>query len=955
MPLENKRSTTVPRVSGGSPMDEFFGPNLGYILELYDRYRKDPNTVDEATRKLFEEWSPAEPTASVGTTESLLASTGLLRELTGVANLAQAIRVYGYLSANLNPLEDPPAPVNTPILTPEFHHLKEEDLFNLPANVVNLPEGQSRGNAHEALDVLRSIYCSTIGYDYGHIRIPEERAWLFQVAETGRFRPPAQPVDGNKLLERLTQVEAFEVFLHRLFPGKTRFSIEGLDMLIPMLDEIISNAALETICVPIIGMAHRGRLNVLAHVLQKPYTQILAEFADPKGRATTWDELGWTGDVKYHIGAYLSPGKDQKTDMLIYMPANPSHLEMVNPLIAGIARAANTKVDVPGAPRYFHNASLPIMIHGDASFTGQGIVAETLNFSRIPGYGISGALHIIANNQLGFTAKESESRSSMFASDMAEGFEIPVIHVNADDPVACIEAARTAFAYRQKFRKDFMINLIGYRRYGHNEGDEPRFTQPVMYQKIDEHPRVRQLWAQRLEKEGTLEQGNADELLQADLKILQDANDQLDPVSALEEPVPQPPPRGAAQKVKTAVTLKRLRELNQALLEFPKDFLLNPKLVKAVERRSTLLEKPENAKIDWAAAEELAFATILEDGIPIRLTGQDSIRGTFSQRHAVFYDVKTNHGHTPLQKLPQAMASFEVLNSPLSEAGAIGFEVGYNVIAPERLVIWEAQYGDFINNAQSVIDEFLLSGRAKWGLTPSLVLLLPHGNEGQGPDHSSARIERFLALAAEINVRIAYPSTAAQYFHLLRRQALLLKTDPLPMIIFTPKGLLRHPLTASSPHEFTTGSWQRVIDDQNLPGKKTDVKNLTLCSGRIYVDLVSSDLRKENPDDAIVRVEQLYPFPQKELEEILGAYPNLERLIWVQEEPLNMGAWNHVRPYLRQMAGDSLTLHYVGRPESSSPAEGSTTLYRINQQSLIEQAFDFEKQPHTSSVVKEKG
>jgi 2-oxoglutarate dehydrogenase E1 component len=932
---------------------DFHGPNLGYILDLYEQYRKDPNAVDEATRKLFEGWSPAE--AARVSVQAVLGQPGDLLSITGAANLAQAIRVYGYLSANLNPLQDAPVQTNVPILTTEFHQLKEEDLLNLPADIVNLPEGQSKGNAQEAIDALRSIYCGTIGYDYGHIRIPEERSWLFQAAETGRFRSPAQPVDGNKLLERLTQVETFEVFLNRLYPGKTRFSIEGLDMLIPMLDEIISNAALETICVPIIGMAHRGRLNVLAHVLQKPYIQILAEFADPKGRATTWDELGWTGDVKYHIGAERSPRKDQKMDMLIHMPANPSHLEMVDPVITGMARAANTKVDVPGAPRYFHNASLPIMIHGDASFSGQGIVAETLNFSRVPGYQVSGTLHIIANNQLGFTANESESRSSTFASDMAEGFEIPVIHVNADDPVACVEAARTAFAYRQKFRKDFMINLIGYRRYGHNEGDEPRFTQPVMYKKIDEHPRVRQIWTERLEKEGTLEPGKADELLQADLKTLQDANDQLDPVSALEEPVPQPPPRGAAQKVKTSVTLKRLRELNRALLEFPKDFLLNPKLVKAVERRSTLLDKPENAKIDWATAEELAFATILEDGIPIRLTGQDSIRGTFSQRHAVFYDARTNQGHTPLQKIPQASASFEVLNSPLSEAGAIGFEVGYNVIAPERLVIWEAQYGDFINNAQSVIDEFLLSGRAKWGLTPSLVLLLPHGNEGQGPDHSSARLERFLALAAEINVRIVYPSTAAQYFHLLRRQALLLKTDPLPMIIFTPKGLLRHPLTASSPHEFTTGSWQRVMEDQNLPGKKTDVKNLTLCSGRIYVDLVTSDLRKENPDDAIVRVEQLYPFPQKELEELLGAYPNLERLIWVQEEPLNMGAWNHVRPYLRQMAGDSLTLHYVGRPESSSPAEGSTTLYRINQQSLIEQAFDFEKQPHTSSVVKEKG
>ena len=928
--------------------NEFHGPNLGYILDLYEQYRRNPNAVDESTRRFFERWSPSETNAAV-------TRPGDITALTGAANLAQATRVYGYLSAHLDPLDEAPSPTNNPLLTAEFHKLNEDELKNLPAEIVNLPEGHASQNAQEAIDILRSIYRGTIGYDYGHIRIPEEREWLFQAAETGRFRPPQQPVDGRKLLERLTQVEAFEVFLHRLYPGKTRFSIEGLDMLVPMLDEIIANAALANICVTLIGMAHRGRLNVLAHILQRPYSNILAEFADPKGRATTWDELGWTGDVKYHMGAYRSPRRDQKVDMLVHMPPNPSHLEMVDPVVAGMARAANTRVDVPSAPRIFHNASLPITIHGDASFSGQGIVAETFNFSRVPGYEVGGTVHIIANNQLGFTANEGESRSSLHASDLAEGFEIPVIHVNADDSIACIEAARTAFAYRHKFHKDFMINLIGYRRYGHNEGDEPRFTQPAMYREIDEHPRVRQIWAERLEKESLLQQGEAEELLKAELKALQESSDQLDPDTALVEPVPKPPPRGAAQKVKTAVPLKRLRELNKALLEFPKDFLLNPKLVKAVERRANLLDKPENAKIDWAAAEELAFATILEDGIPIRLTGQDTIRGTFSQRHAVFYDARTNKGYTPLQKLPQAKAAFEVVNSPLSEAAAIGFEFGYNVIAPERLVLWEAQYGDFVNNAQSVIDEFLLSGRAKWGLTPSIGLLLPHGNEGQGPDHSSARIERFLGLAAEINVRIAYPSTAAQYFHLLRRQALLLKTDPLPLIVFTPKGLLRHPLTASAPGEFTSGGWQRVIDDQSLPGQKNDVKNLTLCSGRIYFDLVTNDLRKENPDDAIVRVEQLYPFSIKEMEDVLGQYPNLERVIWVQEEPLNMGAWNYVRPYLRQLVEDRFTLHYVGRPESSSPAEGSTTLYRINQQSLIEQAFDFDKQAQTTSVVKEQG
>ncbi len=933
---------------------EFHGPNLGYILELYERYRDDPNAVDEATRRLFEGWSPAREEAPLHAPLRLRSGQARnLRALTGAVNLAQAIRSYGYLSANLNPLEQTAG--DDPVLTLDFHNLTEEDLLALPAEIVDLPEGGKYENAHQAIESLRAIYSGPIGYDYGHIRIPEERDWLYQAAETGRFRPPQQSFDEKQLLQRLTQVEAFEVFLHRVYPGKTRFSIEGLDMLIPMLDEIIGAAAGAKICAILIGMAHRGRLNVLAHILQKPYSQILAEFTDPKGRATTWDELGWTGDVKYHMGGFRSPDQNKDIDLVIHMPANPSHLEQIDPVIQGMARAANTKVNAPGAPKYYEDASLPILIHGDASFAGQGIVAETLNFSHVPGYATSGSLHIIANNQLGFTATEGESRSSLHASDLAEGFEIPVIHVNADDPAACIEAARTAFAYRQGFRKDFVINLIGYRRYGHNEGDEPRFTQPVMYRMIDEHPRVRHIWASKLEQEELLKAGEADELLHTMLKSLQEANDQLDAEKALVEPVPQPPPRGAAQKVKTAIPLKRLKELNHALMEFPEGFLLNPKLVKAVERRSTLLDKPENAKIDWAAAEELAIASILEDGIPIRLTGQDTARGTFSQRHAVFYDAQTNKTHIPLQTLPQAKAAFEVLNSPLSEIGAIGFEVGYNIIAPERLVIWEAQYGDFINNAQSVIDEFLLSGRAKWGLTPSLVLLLPHGNEGMGPDHSSARIERFLGLAAETNVRIAYPTTAAQYFHLLRRQALLLKTDPLPMIIFTPKGLLRHPLTASSPHDLTTGSWQRVIDDSSLPGKRTDVKNLILCSGRIHVDLVTSDLRKDNRDDAIARVEQLYPFPKEELEEVIGKYSNLERVIWVQEEPQNMGAWNYLRPLLRQLTEEHWSLHYVGRPESSSPAEGSSTLYRINQQALIEQAFEFAKRIQTSSVVKERG
>jgi 2-oxoglutarate dehydrogenase E1 component len=925
-----------------NPEHEFHGPNLAYMLGLQERYRTDPASLDPASREYFERMELEE-----GEQGSQPAAD--LKSVIAAANLVQAIRSQGYLAADLNPLSREPG---DPSLTLEHHHLTEGDLRQFPAGLVNF-QGVKEGNALDAITALRRVYCGTIGFDYAHVHSPGEREWLYQAAELGRFRDSAEDIKEVKLLEHLTQVEAFELFLQRMYPGKTRFSIEGLDMMIPMLNETIAAAARARICVIFIGMAHRGRLNVLAHILNKPYSQILAEFTDPQGRATTWDELGWTGDVKYHMGGYRNPDQSTGIDLVVSMPPNPSHLEQIDPVIQGMARAANTSVEKPGSPRYFHNASLPILIHGDASFVGQGIVAETLNLSRLPGYAVSGTLHIIANNQLGFTAVDPELRSSLHASDMAIGFEMPVIHVNADDPYACIEAARTAFAYRQKFNKDFVINLIGYRRHGHNEGDEPRFTQPTMYREIDKHPSVRQLWARRLEEQKVIEPGFADKLLQGFMNQLQQESEKLDAEKSLFEPVPAAPPRGAAQKVRTAIPLKRIKELNQSLLQFPSGFQLNPKLVKAVERRQSSINKSAD-KVDWATAEEIAFASILQDGVAIRLTGQDTVRGTFSQRHAAFYDAQTNKAFIPLQALPQAQASFEVLNSPLSEAGAIGFEIGYNIVSPTRLDIWEAQYGDFINNAQGVIDEFLVAGRAKWGLTPSLVLLLPHGNEGMGPDHSSGRIERFLGLAAETNMRIAYPSTAAQYFHLLRRQALLLKNDPLPLIVFTHKGLLRHTLVASTAGELSDGAWQPVLNDADVPDPK-NITSLMLCSGRVYIDLVTSQLRKDIPNVGIARLEQLYPFPKEALDGLLERYSNLERLIWVQEEPLNMGAWNYLRPRFRQMTEDRFPLHYVGRPESSSPAEGSSTSYRANQQALIEQAFKFDEQARTRSVVKERG
>ncbi len=928
-----------------NPEREFPGPNYGYVLELYDRYQKNPDAVDEATRRLFSQWKPTI------VTESAIQTGVDLRKLIGVVNLVQAIRSHGYLVARLDPLNSHPA--SDPTLTLEFHNLNQDDLLHLPSELVGLSNEYKAENASQAIEILRSIYCDAIGYDYGHIRNPAERSWLQEVAETGRFRSPKRGLDKTWLLDRLSQVEAFEVFLNRIYPGKTRFSIEGLDMLIPTLDEIIGEAAWANVCVVLIGMAHRGRLNVLAHVLKKPYEQILAEFKDPKDRSRTWDELGWTGDVKYHMGGFKSPQGTDHIDVVVSMPANPSHLELIDPIIQGMSRAADSKVDLPGSPKIFENASLSILIHGDASFIGQGIVAETLNLSQLPAYSAGGSLHIIANNQLGFTATEKESRSSLHASDLAKGFEIPVIHVNADEPEACMEAAYTAIAYRQKFHKDFVIDLIGYRRYGHNEGDEPRFTQPLMYREIDAQPSVRKLWALKLEKDGSVKQGEAEKILQKYLNELQEINQKLDAEHALQDPVPKPPPSGAAQKVNTSVSLERLRNLNQALRQFPADFHPNPKLMRAVEKRRQILDDADASSIDWATAEELAFASILEDGIAIRMTGQDTPRGTFSQRHAVFYDKDTNRGYTPLQSMPQTRASFEIYNTPVSEAGPVGFEIGYNIQAPDRLVLWEAQYGDFDNNIQAVIDEYLFSGRAKWGLTPSLVLLLPHGNEGMGPDHSSARIERFLNLTAEGNMRVAIPTTAAQYFHLLRRQALLLKTDPLPLVIFTPKGFLRHPLAASTPSQLAKGNWQPLLEESN--GENRTIQNLILCSGRIYFDLVSDELWSARKNTAIVKMEQLYPFPSQAIEKLLNEYSAVEKIIWLQEEPMNMGAWDFMRPRLRQILSDHLPLFYVGRPESSSPAEGSSTLYRINQQALIHQALKLEEHTRNQSVIIEKG
>ena len=926
-------------------LEQFAGVNAGYVLELYDRFRQDPQSVDAATRAAFESWTPSEPPVAGGASTSGVP----LQAIVGAANLAESIRRYGHLAAKIDPLDS--TPPGDPSLLASTHGITDDDLRKLPASLVGGPVAQTSSSAYEAIEKLRRVYCSTTGFDYSHVFVPEERNWLREAAESGRFLPPVDAKTADALLDRITQVEVFERFLHRTFPGKTRFSIEGLDMLVPVLDEIICGVAEKGVRHTLLGMAHRGRLNVLAHTLQKPYAQILAEFKDPVHTRTWRIDLGWMGDVKYHAGASTASPRGQ---MFVSIAPNPSHLEAVNPVVEGMARAAGTRADAPGAPTFDGRTTLPILIHGDAAFPGQGIVAETLNLSRLAGYDTGGTIHIIVNNQLGFTAISPESFSTSYASGLARGFKIPIVHVNADDPTACLEAARLAWEYRTRFGRDFLIDLVGYRRHGHNEGDEPAFTQPVLYKQVSAHPTVREQWAKQLVAQGKVPEGRPDELVKKHFSALEKVLEGLKPEEDFVAPLPEEVPAGIASRASTTIPLDDLKAINEGLLAAPAGFTFHKKLERGREKRKTVFADPNERSIDWATAEELAFASILADGTPIRLTGEDVGRGTFSHRHAVFHDATTGAVFVPMQSFKQAKASFEIHNSPLTENATIGFEFGYNIQEPNRLVIWEAQYGDFINGAQVMLDQFVTSSRAKWGQRPSLVFLLPHGYEGQGPEHSSARPERFLQAAADINLRLANCTTAAQYFHLLRRQAALLESDPLPLFVLTPKSLLRHPATASTPRELAEGRFHPVIDDVDARVKAKSVKRLVLCSGKVYVDLISSELRAKTPEVAICRVEQLYPFPAQQIADLLRAYPNAKDVVWLQEEPENAGAWEFMRPLLQELIGDRRPLRYIGRARSASPSEGSATWHQMNQKALVERAFSLTSHGSEPSMVLSK-
>ena len=930
-----------------SDLTMFHGPNAGYVLELYDRYRQDPQSIDAATRAFFESWTPSDgvapavsPAAAAAPSDGAAAQASPLdvAHTVGAARLIRYIRELGHMAARIDPLGGEPP--GDPGLELSIHNVTEEDLAALPAEIVRGPLVEGSRNALEAFEKLRHVYAGTIGYETDHIHIFEERAWIREAIEDRRFFQNFDAGRKRDLLERLTEVEVFERFLHQTFQGQKRFSLEGCDMLVPMLDSIIRNTAAAGTREVVMGMAHRGRLNVLAHILGKPYAAILTEFQaanrDAGASPSSKGSVGWTGDVKYHLGArraFVESGVEQ---MPLTLAPNPSHLEFVNPVVEGRARAAQEQRDQPGAPAQDDHASLAVLMHGDAAFPGQGIVAETLNLSQLAGYRTGGTIHIITNNQIGFTTEPREARSTLYASDLAKGFEIPIVHVNADDPEACIAVARMAHAYRERFGKDFLIDLVGYRRWGHNEGDEPAFTQPRMYEQIAAHPTVRELWAQELERQGVVTREEAEALIAQVEERLQQARRQAEGQPPAQEDDGSGP-RARTDYSVSSVSAERLTELNEALLARPEDFKPHARLERLLQRRRSAIA--EEHGIDWAHAESLAFAAILADGTPIRMTGQDTERGTFSQRHLVLHDAASGERYIPLQVLPDAKASFAVYNSPLSENAVLGFEYGYSMHAPGVLVLWEAQFGDFANSAQVIVDQFIVSGRAKWRQAPSLVLLLPHGYEGQGPEHSSARLERFLQLAAADSIRVANCSNAAQYFHLLRRQAAQLGHDPRPLVVMTPKSLLRNPRAAASLADLAEGRFQPVIADTLDKERAARVTRLVLCSGKVYVDLVSREEWATVEGVAVARVEELYPFPAEEIKAVLAAYPELHEVVWLQEEPRNMGAWSYIAPRLRELLDPAIELVYAGRPESASPAEGSLARHVIEQTRILKAAL----------------
>jgi 2-oxoglutarate dehydrogenase E1 component len=925
-----------------------------FLARVEDYLQGEHGFYDGVFASLGLELGPQPPLPAPAAAASAASSAGapspasvgdeLLQAVQAATTFVGRVRSHGHLAARLDPLGTEPE--GDPGLDPEALGLKPEIQARIPAKIFQMYVPGA--TLADALPHLRETYCGTIAYEIEHIASHRQRVWLREHIEAGAFRHELTSDERRTLLKRLVEVDALERFMHKAYLGQHQFSIEGLDMTVPMLDELIQLSAAHGGQEVVVGMAHRGRLNVLAHNLGRAYDTIFGEFEGASTlEAVTTIPQGGTGDVKYHHGTqgtYQLPGGGT---IRVNLESNPSHLEYVSPVVEGATRAAQTSRKGPHAHQDT-NAAVPIVIHGDAAFPAQGVVPETLNLQALDGYKVGGTVHLIMNNQVGFTTDPDDARSTRWASDLAKGFDVPIIHVNADDVPACISAVRLAFAFRQEFGHDVLIDLIGYRRFGHNESDEPAYTQPEMYAKIKAKKRVWELWSDRLVAEGVVSPEEVERQAQEVWDNLTLLHQRLKAkIAAAAEHGGEHSTgeyqldRSPSPEVDTAVPAERLRELGAQLLRVPEGFTVHPKLVKQLDRRREALAEDAEPAIDWAHAEALAFASLLTEGTPLRLTGQDTERGTFSQRHMVLHDAKTGQTVCPIQSLPDALAPLELHNSPLSELACMGFEYGYSQEAPETLVLWEAQFGDFVNSAQVIVDQFIVSGLAKWGQTSRLTLLLPHGYEGSGPEHSSARLERFLTLAAEGSIRVASPTTPAQYFHLLRRQARIAKQRPL--IVMTPKSLLRLPQAASAIADM--GEDTRFHPVLAEPGVHDEqVTRLVLCTGKIYYDLVGHPERASHTGLAVARVELLYPFPEGQILALMARYPNLREVLWVQEEPRNMGARAHMFPRLMQIMPQEMHFGYVGRPERASPGEGYPAAHIDEQNRIVTTAIDL-RQP----------
>jgi multifunctional 2-oxoglutarate metabolism enzyme len=879
--------------------------------------------------------SAAPPSAEPNTVSGAV-DEELLQAVQAATSVLKALRTHGHLAAQLDPLGSEPK--GDPALEPENVNLTPELMARIPASILRV--GVPGETLLEALPRLRSAYCGTIGYQFEHLSSHQQRLWLREMIETGAHRQPLTEAEKKRLMERLIDVFQFERFLEKTYLGQKMFSIEGLDVVVTMLDEVVTLSGRGGAEEVVFGMAHRGRLSVLAHNLGRSVESILAEFEGSKQlgavKAVAAIPHGGTGDVKYHYGHRGTYETSEGEKIAVRLYPNPSHLEFVDPVVTGGTRYLQSEFEGPEL-KLDPSRAVPVLLHGDAAFPAQGVVAETLNLQSLPGYTTGGTIHLIENNQVGFTTDPDEARSTPYAADMAKGFNVPIIHVNADDVEACTSAVRLAMAYRERWSRDVVIDVIGYRRFGHNETDEPAYTQPTMAAAIKSHPPVSELYARKLIDEGlvTEEEVAKDseqrkETMSAALRELRqkmEAGDYEDPTVTTSTGELD---RTASPPVDTRVPAEKLLKLNEELLKTPEGFNVHRKLRRPLGRRA---EAMEAGGIDYGHAEALAFGSLLTEGVHIRFTGQDTERGTFSHRHLALHDENTGLKYTPMQHLPDAEAPFELYNSPLSEIACLGFEYGYSAATPSSLVLWEAQFGDFANAAQVIVDSFIVSGEAKWGQTSRLTMLLPHGYEGSGPEHSSARIERFLALGAEGNIRIAYPTTAGQYFHLLRRQALIRK--PRPLVVFTPKGSLRLDRAAVGLENLTEGELQFVMDDPTAAERREKVERLVLCTGKIYFDMDASERRAGAENVAIARMEMLYPFAKEQLEAVIGRYPNLKEIAWVQEEPRNMGAWKVMSRRFPDVLPEGIELTYIGRPGRASPGEGYAGAHALEQERIV--------------------